>query len=177
MSRMDGTAGSTLRERCGRTAAVLEAERAGALEAELSRHAAQCPICADALWIERLMVEDAAAARERAPVSDPGALWHRVRAEESRARSARALERALWPIRAARWLAGAGGLAAAGWGIARIAPAAHAWLGSLEPSRWLPAELEALAAPELDAQTWLLLAAMIGLTAVVSGLYLSWSEM
>lgn len=119
---------------CEREAEVIEAVENGMWTQDLSRHAAECPVCADTARVATLFALEGTAALEEAdeavstPARLPGAdeIWRRVRSDQRRA----ALERALWPIRLVERLAG---------GVAVVVAALIAW--------WGAPHLESLLAP------------------------------
>lgn len=110
---------------CEREAEVIEAVENGMWTEDLSRHAAECPACADTARVAKLFAFEATVAMEEAdgamdaPGRLPGAdeIWRRARSDERRA----AVERALWPIRLVERLAG---------GVAVVVAALIAWWGA-----------------------------------------------
>ena len=111
---------------CAREDQTSAAVFSGTLNAEITWHAQQCPVCADILLVSEFLHEDTArTAHEQPPLPDPGLIWQKadLRAHQE------AVRRALRPIRfmkiiaivafvcspALRWLLPIAGEATASW--------------------------------------------------------------
>ena len=95
---------------CHRENELLQALRAGALAAELRRHAASCPHCGPTLRLSTLFhASRLPAAASPFPEEAAAALWHRARAAALLAAEDAARRRAAAPRRVLHHLAGLAG--------------------------------------------------------------------
>lgn len=153
---------------CARTPEVLAAR--GSLSAELRRHLAACPACADAALAGSHLDALAADLAPRARLSDPGRLYWRARLRSRAEEARRASERATWPIRVLDRLSWAlGALVAVGL-VARQWPRLAGWARELRGS--LPEIAVGNPSPEAVA----LAAGGLLLALLLYAVYSVWAE-
>jgi hypothetical protein len=115
--------------RCEREAAVAVAIREDTWDDELRAHAAACPICAEVLFVARVLLDDARATAAERPLPDPRLIWLEARLRARRL----ALARAGRPITIVRIVAAACGVAVAVVLAAWLEPHIGHWPGWLRP--------------------------------------------